>query len=548
MNPRNVLQLGLFGPMNTICELLSVARALGAELTGELTSQERALLDASPTAADAAIVANYRAMIDNGCDPLGDAFCDILSSEQRRPLGATYTPKAIVESMIAWAASEIDPAAVVDPGCGSGRFLVSAGRRFSNAELVGVELDPTAALLVRAHVACAGLSGRTKIIVGDFRSAALTLPSGRTLFVGNPPYVRHHLISKEWKQWLVEIAKKRGHAASQLAGLHVHFFAAILDAAAAGDVGVLITASEWLDVNYGRVLRELMVGALGGKNIQIIEPAAEPFPGTATTATIAGFKIASSEAGIGFRRVASQNELGILQSDTFVERDRLIASKRWTQMTRSRVDRQEGFVELGELCRVHRGQVTGANRVWIDGPHSAGLPPSVLYPSVTRARELFAAGAKLVTELNLRNVIDIPVDLNELTDGDRLCVEQFLIYAKAQGADAGFIASHRKAWWSVGLRTPAPILATYMARRPPAFVLNDAGARHINVAHGLYPRVELDRSQLTFLAGYLSNETSVHSGRTYSGGLTKFEPKEMERLLVPYPDIRRINEKVGTAK
>jgi hypothetical protein len=29
----------------------------------------------------------------------------------------------------------------------------------------------------------------------------------------------------------------------------------------------------------------------------------------------------------------------------------------------------------------------------------------------------------------------------------------------------------------------------------------------------------------------------VDDGRTYAGGLTKFEPREMERLLVPTPEL-----------
>ena len=105
------------------------------------------------------------------------------------------------------------------------------------------------------------------------------------------------------------------------------------------------------------------------------------------------------------------------------------------------------------------------------------------------------------------------------------------------GADQGFIASHRKAWWAVGLRQPAPILATYMARRPPAFVRNLADARHINVAHGLYPRESLNDALLGKLVRYLNTSTSLRDGRTYSGGLTKFEPKEMERLMVPSPEL-----------
>jgi hypothetical protein len=37
------------------------------------------------------------------------------------------------------------------------------------------------------------------------------------------------------------------------------------------------------------------------------------------------------------------------------------------------------------------------------------------------------------------------------------------------------------------------------------------------------------------LARHLSRQTTTADGRTYAGGLTKFEPGEMERLLVPEP-------------
>jgi hypothetical protein len=63
-----------------------------------------------------------------------------------------------------------------------------------------------------------------------------------------------------------------------------------------------------------------------------------------------------------------------------------------------------------------------------------------------------------------------------------------------------------------------------------------AGARHINVAHGLYPREDFGNAVLDRLAAYLTRETTVHQGRTYAGGLTKFEPREMERIFVPSPE------------
>ena len=57
------------------------------------------------------------------------------------------------------------------------------------------------------------------------------------------------------------------------------------------------------------------------------------------------------------------------------------------------------------------------------------------------------------------------------------------------------------------------------------------------IAHGIYPRECMSPGTLTALAEFLATHTSVADGRTYAGGLTKFEPKEMERLLVPSPEL-----------
>lgn len=157
----------------------------------------------------------------------------------------------------------------------------------------------------------------------------------------------------------------------------------------------------------------------------------------------------------------------------------------------------------------------------------------------SRGPELFRAQGLLSDASLLRDVIDLPPDLDDLTDLERKPVMKFLQYAKKAGVDKGYIAATRKAWWSVGLRAPAPILATYMARRPPAFVRNIAEARHLNIAHGLYPREDFGSVVLNRLAIYLSGAVSVKEGRTYAGGLTKFEPREMERLIVPNPGLLR---------
>jgi hypothetical protein len=174
--------------------------------------------------------------------------------------------------------------------------------------------------------------------------------------------------------------------------------------------------------------------------------------------------------------------------------------------------------------------------VWIAGEHTKKLPASVLTPTVTKANELFAAGDRLISSEQLRRVVSLPRDLGSLDADTQRQVERFLNWARQQGADRSYTAKHRQAWWSVELRDPAPLLCTYMARRPPTFVRNGCDARHLNIAHGLYPRDDLDHGTLEALAAWLRSNVSTGAGRTYAGGLTKFEPKEIERIWIPQPD------------
>jgi hypothetical protein len=473
--------------------------------------------------------------IQRGGDPLGEAFSSLRSATVQRAAGAIYTPAPIVHSMMSWLAAQGQPARIVDPGAGSGRFIMAAGQAFPDAHLVAVETDPLAALTLRANLSCRGWLDRTTIMVKDYRDVQLPPPSaGITAFVGNPPYVRHHGISDKWKTWYAARFAGLGIKASALAGLHLHFFLQTRLLAREADIGAFITSAEWLDVNYGSALRELFLTGLGGVALHVLKPTVEAFPGIATTAAVTCFRVGETASPVRVCSVNSLCDLNGLNKGVDIPRERLTAARRWSAIVEPSPSGSEGDIELGELFRVHRGQVTGANAVWIAGEHAERLPDSIKLPAVTKARELIRAGAHLRSADALRRVIDLPSELDEFTREERRRIGTFLRWAKKQGADQGYIAQHRKPWWSVGLKSPAPILCTYMARRPPQFTLNACKARHINIAHGLYPRAAVSAAALTRLVTWLNKNIQKGSGRTYSGGLTKFEPKEIERLRIPH--------------
>lgn len=524
----------------SVPELVAFAVALGADRVGDLADDEVALVQDADCAPTTCEVDWIRSLIREGEDPLGDAYCAIRSPQERRPLGQTYTPRTIVRAMVAWASDSGTPVRIVDPGAGSGRYLVAAAAEFPAATLFGSDIDPLATLMLRANLAVLGLGDRAIVRLGDYRTLELPTADGPTLFLGNPPYVRHHQIAPEWKAWLVETARSRGIKASGLAGLHVHFFLATAEHGRAGDYGAFITSAEWMDVNYGNLVRELLLDGLGGESLHVLDPKASPFVDATTTGAITCFTVGESPASIMVRRVEEVEELGRLESGHPISRERLAETNRWSVLTRVTPKLPEGYIELGELCRVHRGTVTGANKTWVHRDGDVDLPARVLFASVTRARELFGAGERLVASEDLKRVIDLPVDLDIFDADERKLVDRFLNYAMKQKVQEGYVASNRKAWWSVGLREAAPVLATYMARRPPAFVRNDVEARHINIAHGLYPRQELPAATLDNLAAHLRSAVTLAQGRVYAGGLTKFEPKEMERL--PIPSLESLSE------
>ena len=59
------------------------------------------------------------------------------------------------------------------------------------------------------------------------------------------------------------------------------------------DFGAFITSAEWLDVNYGELVRRLFLSRLGGQGITVVEPTSRTFSDAQTTSAITQFVIGS---------------------------------------------------------------------------------------------------------------------------------------------------------------------------------------------------------------------------------------------------------------
>lgn len=533
MTPELPLSDANFDALLDLPTLISVARKLAND--SNLSFSERKIASQNAITVSEDLVAAVRVAIAAGGDPLGSAYCVVRSPEDRRGSGQTFTPVDAIVGMFTWAEAQGDIARIVDPGAGTGRYVLYGLRRNLTATGVASEMDPLVALLLRANATVLGVEKRLTIHIGDYRDLTLKAIKGRTLFIGNPPYVRHHGISPEWKTWYSDNLKSLGHASSKLAGLHLHFFVKTLVLARPGDLGCFITAAEWLDVNYGQSMRDLMTNGLGGRAVFVVSPEIPVFGDAMVSACIACFEPGSTGTELEFKIIDRTEQLLDLSGGHLASKAAAKTERSWSVLLRNKpVVHNAEFVSLGDLFRVSRGQVTGKNDVWVSKNNEFGLPDEFLVPTITKAADIIHANGWINDIKRLNRVITLPASLEDLDRDNYLAIREFLAWARSKNADKGWIAEHRKPWWSVNMKDIAPqIVVTYMGRRPPVFAINTAGARIINVAHGLYPRVKLPDTSVERLVMWLNSNVSQDSGRVYAGGLTKFEPSEVARLKIP---------------
>jgi SAM-dependent methyltransferase len=447
--------------------------------------------------------------------------------------------------MTAWGAERRQPQRIVDVGAGSGRYLLAAAAIFPNAQLLGIESDPLAALLLRANLVVQGLAARAFVIVDDYRRVTLPEVGGPTLFIGNPPYVRHHDLGKEWKDWYRNVLERFGVVAAAgravvLAGLHLHFYARTAELARPGDLGVFVTAGEWLNNTYGGALRALLLGSLGVRRVCLIDPRTPAFGETMSTAVIVAFEVGKTHPHVECQLAESLDDLRTLDGHRSVTRASLHLSDRWGDVICGHSDKpvDPELVPLRTVFRVSRGTSTGANQVWVAGEHTKGLPADVLLPTVTDAHDIIRADGRLDDVGALRKVVYLPANLGRFKAAERKAIERFLAWAKTLGAADTATAQSRSSWYAIKPKTPAPILCTYMGRRAPAVARNIIGVPMLNIAHGLYVRegVDLSPEQLDAYALWLQRNLTEHAGVSYAGAMSKFEPRDVERLLIPRPE------------
>jgi hypothetical protein len=385
------------------------------------------------------------------------------------------------------------------------------------------------------------------VVAGDFTQQ--TPPKeGFNLILTNPPYVRHHHLAAPDKERLrAHVARDLGLEVNGLAGLYC-YFVLLSDAwMADGGVAAWLIPSEFMDVNYGGVLRDYLTDRVTLLQIHRFCPTDVQFSDALVSSAVVIFRKEPAPDGHAVR-FSFGGPIEDPHEEAAIPLDVVCRSRKWTQFPGRNTVEESNEPTLGDLFSIKRGLATGSNDFFLVKEEAIAewkIPRQFLKPILAGPRHLTAdiidALPNGAPDVSPRLYL---IDCSEPEERIKTTWPRFHEYleqGKGRRIHEAYLASRRTPWYSQEQRPPAPFLCTYMGRtrdgkHPFRFIWNRSQATAHNVYLMLYPqprlaaalkrKPELARDIFSSLQQITPAEL-VSEGRVYGGGLHKVEPSEL---------------------
>jgi len=489
---------------------------------------------------------------------------------KKKTHGIFYTPDSVASLLCDWAI-QAPTDKVLEPSFGGCGFLRAICERFRQLQ---VPENDVFQHIYGSDIDAAAFEHLSKILPysnGHFRNADFLtlniadfpLQEQFDVIAGNPPYVSHHNLLADQKEtawsWL-------GHSpfSAQIdkrASLWVYFVLHSLSFLKPGGRIVWVLPSSFLYADYAAQVREIlqqrfarMLGIVIGERLFI----------DAGTEEISVFVLGehyqpdSVQSGeVSFAYATSSHEVpqliqrwtnGSLKTqawakDNFLPRCTLTVLQRLPELTR--------IVSLGDICDIHIGVVSGANKFFIlkqSDWKTHGLPEEVKTYILARFR--YTQGLCFTEE-----------DLLGVRDSDNLCmlldttqtdtlspaVEAYLAHFPPAGLKAATFRRRQavRPWYEFNDNAVPDAFLPYMNNDGPRIVLNLARVNSTNSIHRLYfkpqqtalPQNNILMQKQASISS-LSTFTQLSAelqGRVYGAGVLKHELSEAKNIQLILP-------------
>ncbi len=484
--------------------------------------------------------------------------------------------------MARWVAGGPQGQAILDPAAGLGVFFRAILKVSPSPapRLVGYEIDPSALSEAR-RLFQAYPEERVRLEETDYLLAGWEARYGGVIL--NPPYRRFQHYRNR-KELLQEFREHLGVRLSGLTNLASLFLLKSVSQLSEGGRCACILPSEFLNADYGQAVKELLVRLGGLRYVIVFDFQGAVFERVITTACILLFASDALRDTVEFLTLDSPvgaNGIRPLHGAPSLEdlgeklsaypspgpvgkvfaHSQLDCSRKWrvyyqggqpespfpagliSPAVPQLLRQPRNLAPFSAYARVMRGIATGDNRYFtfnLDKKERCGIEAEFLLPCLSKAaqarRSFFthrdfdelAQSGKNVCLLNAPDHLD-----NRSPAQDHLSA--YLRYGESQGVHLRYLTAHRRPWYALEDRPPAPLLVTVFSRGGLRFVRNEAGVYNLTCFHSIYVK-EACEDKTDLLTAYLLTRVArallLENRREYGDGLQKLEPNDLSSAFV----------------
>lgn len=481
------------------------------------------------------------------------------SKKDRNKLGQFSTPRLLADEILAYA-KENGPKKNVkffDPAFGMGSFYTALVKAFGpNHDALGFEIDKDYFSASREVWKDYDKLSIKKV---DFTLENPSEYDKANLLVCNPPYIRHQHISQDTKNHLKLATKSlSGKDISGLAGLHAYFMLLSHQWLEKDGLAIWLVPSEILEVNYGKSIREYLLDDVNLDRVHFFDQADGKFSDALVSSCVIVYRKNNTSIKSGVK-ITFGNSFLHPDLENILDKKTLKEKNKWSKHLITKSTKKERAVlihtegkKIGDVFSIKRGIATGDNSFFVLDKESAlklEIPKKYLRNILPPSRYLkgdvihLDKDGFLDTEKKFVLLdIDLPLDqIKHLYPK----LHEYLLEGIDKGIDKGYLASRRAPWYSQEKRAAPRFFVRYMNRESKKegthhsiFIKNEADAIATNSYLMLYEKPQGLFESTPDLEGVWTwlrkglDKTLYRYGRTYGGGLVKFEPNELKEIPI----------------
>jgi hypothetical protein len=459
-----------------------------------------------------------------------------IQREKLREKGQFWTPEWVSNAMVSYVSKESN--IIFDPATGNGAFLNSLKVLKKNCHFYGIDVDEE--VLENPLYSFSNV----KVEIKDYlkNPPKNKFPS----IVANPPYIRHHRLDVNTKEYLKKLSKNLlGFTLDGRVGYHNYFLIQSLSLLEKnGRLSFILPADTFEGVSaknlWNWIKRNFFIEA-----VITFSKEASPFPNVDTNAIIIFIKNSTPRSKlywIKVNKLSNEDLLKLIQSDFEYEciaYDKMLRDiDEALETGLSRPPNQNNFkYRLKDFAKVMRGIATGANEFFFltnEQMEKTRIPKKYFKLAIGRTRDV---SGDIIAEKDIFSLQQNgrPTNLLSIENGSSIPKElkDYLDYGEQLGLNKRSLINQRTPWYKMEQRQIPPILFAYLGRRNSRFINNKAKVLPLTGFLCVYPFYD-DEKFIENLWQALNDPSTLENlklvGKSYGSDAIKVEPRNLENL------------------